>query len=84
MYLFIYLYLYVCAISGSHGGEYEDKNFWDMAPCSLVQVRESMCTPNEELTRYVLLMEALSTSATSNYFYETTRPTSQKALIYIC
>jgi hypothetical protein len=25
-------------ISGSHGGEYEDRAFWDVAPCSLVGV----------------------------------------------
>jgi hypothetical protein len=25
-------------ISGSHGGEYEDTVFWDVAPCHLVEV----------------------------------------------
>jgi hypothetical protein len=30
--------LYTCDISGSHSGEYEDRLFWDVAPCSLVEV----------------------------------------------
>jgi hypothetical protein len=28
----------VSEISGSHGDEYEDDNFWGAAPCSLVEV----------------------------------------------
>jgi hypothetical protein len=31
-------YLAVCEISGSHGRDYEYESFWDVAPCSLVQV----------------------------------------------
>jgi hypothetical protein len=37
--------------------------FWDVAPCSLVEVDR----------RFVLMMETVCTSETSVYFYETTR-----------
>jgi hypothetical protein len=47
-------------ISGSHGGEYEDV-FWDVAPCSLVDVYRRF----SGTSIITLMMEAASTCETS-------------------
>jgi hypothetical protein len=38
MFLQLILNVLLSAISGSHGGEYEDDSAWDITPCSLVEV----------------------------------------------
>jgi hypothetical protein len=56
--------------SGSHGGEYEDE-FWDVALCSLVKIDRRFTAASGLLV--ALMMEAVSTSETSDNFYETTQ-----------
>jgi hypothetical protein len=54
-----------CEISGSHGDEYEDV-FWDVAPCSLLEIDRrfsgAYCLHHQVIA---LMMEAVSIFETS-------------------
>jgi hypothetical protein len=68
----------IVEMSGSHGYEYEDIGFWDVALCSLVEVYRRLIA---------LMMEAASTSETSVNFYQTTRrniPEGSRLNVYCC
>jgi hypothetical protein len=58
-------------ISGSHGGEYEDDKFWDIMPCSLVEVDRRFGDAKVSIISAVI--EAVRTSETSVYFHEITQ-----------
>jgi hypothetical protein len=49
--------------------------FWDVAPCSLVEVTEISEVLTASINREIaVMMEAVSTSETSVNFYQSTRP----------
>jgi hypothetical protein len=66
-----------CEISGSHGGDYEVRVFWDIAPCSHVEVdrrfRGAYCLHHQDDQGDHRLDDEVLTSETSVNFNATKR-----------